>query len=103
MPSTVRHRPGMSFGSLAVVEAWMDAVNRRDAGALARWTHEKIELVGPRGGGLMERAVLVEWLARAGFTAKQLRWFCGADGTVVVEQDARWLDPASDDERGCAR
>jgi hypothetical protein len=93
----------MSLGSLAIVEAWLDAVNRRDVGALERLTHDKVEIVGPRGSGRMDRAVLAEWLARAGFSAEQLRWFCGANGSVVVEQDARWVDPASDAERGQAR
>jgi hypothetical protein len=93
----------MSLGSLAIVEAWLDAVNRRDVGALQRLTHEEVEILGPRGSGRMDRAVLAEWLARAGFSAEGLRWFCGANGSVVVEQDARWADPASDAERGRAR
>jgi len=41
--------------------------------------------------------------ARAGFAASTLRWFCGADGNVVVEQDARWSDPATKAEPGRAR
>jgi hypothetical protein len=75
----------MGLGSLAVVEAWLDAVNRKDVGALERLTHDEVEIVGPRGSGRMDRAVLAEWLARAGFSAEVLRWFCGADGSVVVE------------------
>lgn len=43
----------------------------------------------------MDRAVLGEWLARAGFTSQVVRWFCGADGRVVVEQQARWRDLAT--------
>lgn len=34
------------------------------------------------------------------FSAKDLRWFCGATGPVVVEQDVRWVDPTTDGERG---
>jgi hypothetical protein len=41
-------------------------------------------------------------MARAGFTARPLRWFCGAGGAVVVEQDATWADPATGAERGRA-
>jgi hypothetical protein len=93
----------MSVGSLAVVEAWLEAVNRGDAGGLERLTHDEVEIAGPRGGGRMDRAVLAEWLARAGFSAQELRWFCGANGSVVVEQDARWVDAASGAERGRAR
>src|SRR3954463_14047375 len=93
----------MSLDSLAVVAAWLEAVNRRDVGALERLTHEEVQIDGPRGGGRMDRAVLAEWLARAGFSSEELRWFCGADGSVVVEQDARWVVPASGAERGQAR
>lgn len=39
--------------------------------------------------------MLSEWLLRAGFSASARRWFCGADGTVVVEQDAAWDDVAT--------
>jgi hypothetical protein len=41
-------------------------------------------------------------MARAGFSARPLRWFCGAGGAVVVEQDATWSDPATGDVRGGA-
>ena len=37
-----------------------------------------------------------------GFTARPLRWFCGAGGAVVVEQEATWADPATGAERGRA-
>src|SRR3954464_11025901 len=93
----------MSLGSLAVVEAWLGAGNRRDVGALERLTHDEVKIVGPRGSGRMDRAVLAEWLARAGFSAEALRWFCGANGSVVVEQDARWVQPGSAADRGRAR
>jgi hypothetical protein len=47
--------------------------------------------------------VLVEWLGRAGFSAESRRWFCGGDGRVVVEQDARWADVVTGAEQGRAR
>lgn len=93
----------MSLGALAVVEAWLDAVNRGDAAALERLTHDEVQIVGPRGSGRTDRSVLAAWLSRAGFSAEPLRWFCGADGSVVVEQDARWSDPATGEARGHAR
>ena len=40
---------------------------------------------------------------RAGFCAESLRWFCGADGSVVVEQAARWIDHATGADRGQAQ
>ena len=88
-------------GQLAVVEAWLDAVDRADAGVAMALCAPDVEVVGPRGT-VRGREVLGPWMARAGFTARPLRWFCGADGAVVVEQDATWVDPATGAERGRA-
>jgi hypothetical protein len=93
----------MPTGSLAIVEAWLDAVNRGDGDRLEQLTHAQIEIVGPRDSARAERHVLSEWLLRAGFSADARRWFCGADGRVVVEQDARWVDTANGLELGRAR
>lgn len=93
----------MSVGSLAIVEAWLDAVNRSDGRGLEELTHEEVEIVGPRGAGRSDRRVLSEWLTRAGFSAESLRWFCGADGSVAVEQNARWVDATTGAEQGRAR
>lgn len=77
-------------GDLAVVEAWLDAVNEQDAAHVEVLSSEQVEIIGPRGQGLMDRSVLSQWLARAGFESRTVRWFCGADGCVVVEQRAEW-------------
>ena len=78
----------MSHGSLAVVEEWLAAVDAADAARLRRVTAERVEIVGPRGAGPIDRGELTGWLRASGFSATSLRWFCGGDGTVVVEQDA---------------
>jgi limonene-1,2-epoxide hydrolase len=91
------------MGSLAIVEAWLAAVDRRDGPGVERLTAERVEIEGPRGRGTVERGMLTEWMGRAGFSATSLRWFCGAGGEVVVEQDARWVDVATGAERGRAR
>lgn len=75
---------------LAVVDNWLEAVNDADADRLIALTTERVEIVGPRGAGPADREVLAAWLARSGFSATSLRWFCGANGEVVVEQQARW-------------
>ncbi len=79
-------------GELGVVQGWLDAVNEQDATGVEELSSAHVEIVGPRGQGLMTRAVLGEWLARAGFTSQAVRWFCGAGGRVAVEQRARWRD-----------
>jgi hypothetical protein len=79
---------------LGVVRGWLEAVNDGDAGRLVALTTEQVEIVGPRGAGPADREMLAGWLARSGFSARPLRWFCGPDGQVVVEQDARWREGA---------
>jgi hypothetical protein len=79
----------MARGDLGVVEHWLSAVNRVDEAALLALTDDDVEIVGPRGSG-HGKALLLQWLARAGFHAEAERWFCGDDGTVVVEQLAHW-------------
>jgi hypothetical protein len=91
----------MSMGSLAVVEEWLTAVNHADGSRVEELSAEDVEIAGPRGA-TKGRRVLAEWMARADFSAESLRWFCGADGRVVVEQEARWVDPTTKAELGRA-
>jgi hypothetical protein len=73
----------------------LDAANRRDGASLEALSHPQVEIVGPRGAGLMPRAVLFRVAAAGGFSAESRRWFCGGKGSVVVEQAAVWHDVAS--------
>ncbi|MBL9018345.1 MAG: nuclear transport factor 2 family protein [Myxococcales bacterium] len=84
----------MPLPALAVVESWQLAVNEHDLEQLVALTAHDVEIIGPRGGG-RGHDVLRQWLARAGFTAVPLRWFCGNEGVVVVEQVGRWFQPQS--------
>ncbi|MGR7025910.1 hypothetical protein [Geodermatophilus sp. URMC 62] len=70
-------------GQPAVVEAWLAAVDDADADAATALSAPDLEVVGPRGR-TRGREVLVSWLARAGFTARARRWFCGADGALAA-------------------
>jgi hypothetical protein len=99
----VRDMTDLTYGALGVVERWLEAVNARNGAELARLSHERIEVVGPRGAGLMERAVLQDWLARSGFSSRPVRWFCGGHGVVVVEQVASWADAATGEPQGDLR
>lgn len=75
----------------AVVTAWHEAVNRGDADALVALSDEQIEIGGPRGA-TAGRAVLRDWLQRAGIELEPCRWF-GSGEALVVEQAARWRGP----------
>jgi hypothetical protein len=91
----------MSTGALAVVAEWLDAADRRDGPRLELLSAADVEVAGPRGS-VRGAQVLSQWVSRAGFSSQPLRWFCGSDGTVVVEQDARWVDVATGAEQGRA-
>lgn len=82
---------GVIERALAVVGLWHAAVNAGDVDTLVATCADEIELIGPRGStrGL---AALREWFGRAGFSAQPIRWYCGGDGHVVVEQQAAWRD-----------
>jgi hypothetical protein len=84
----------MASGALAVVEQWLSAVNAVDRGALLTVTRDDVAIAGPRGVG-HGKALLADWLARAGFHANPTRWFCGGDGRVVVEHQAAWSSDAA--------
>ena len=78
---------------LAIIESWHRAVNASDAAAAGALCADDVEVGGPRGAA-RGRAVVVEWVDRAGVRLEPVRWFCGASG-AVVEQDARWADAAT--------
>jgi hypothetical protein len=86
------HDHAMEPGSLAVIEEWLEAVNARDGVTLQALSSERVQITGPRGAGEMDRSILSEWLLRSGFSATPLRWFCGTDGSVVVEHEGEWHD-----------
>ncbi len=92
----------MTTGALGVVRAWQLAVNGASVADAVALTARQVEVLGPRGEGLMLKQELGDWMVRSGFTATPLRWFCGGDGTVVVEQDVRWVDRETGQERGRA-
>ncbi len=83
----------MASGALAIVEAWQEAVNAGCADRVRALSADQVLVLGPHGTGAIASEDLGEWMIRSGFSATPKRWFCGADGTVVVEQAARWMNP----------
>jgi hypothetical protein len=79
-----------SRNPVETVQQWQAAVNTQDTDTALRLSHNDIEIAGPRGSG-RGRALLADWLGRAGATFRGLRWFCQG-GQVVVEQEATWHD-----------
>jgi len=78
---------------IAVVAAWHEAVNTGDTVRLGALVTDDVELVGPRGPG-SGRALVLEWVERAGIHLEPARFF-RQDEHVVVEQRAAWTDTDS--------
>jgi len=74
-----------------IVRAWHEAVNRGDADALVALCDDDIEVGGPRGSA-HGRALLRDWLDRAGIQLELRRWFA-SPAELVVEQVATWRGP----------
>ncbi len=74
-----------------VVRSWHEAVNRGDADALIALCDDDIEVGGPRGSA-RGRAILRDWLERAGIQLEPRRWFVSPT-ELVVEQVATWRVP----------
>lgn len=86
---------------LGIVRAFHDALNTRDVAGVLALAAEDVRVGGPRGSG-EGKHLLDEWAARARITLEPRRWF-HADGTVVVEQAARWHDPDTGAETSSQR
>lgn len=78
----------MSSTDVALVVAWHEALNAGDVDRLLSLSSDDVEVGGPRGAG-RGAGLLQEWVARAGIRIEPGRVF-QRDGTVVVEQSARW-------------
>ena len=83
----------MSRGQLGTIGSWHRAVNDGAADLAGAFCTSDVEVGGPRGSGY-GRELLVDWVRHAGIRMRPVRWFCGPAG-AVVEQDARWVDPAT--------
>jgi hypothetical protein len=83
----------MSRGQLGTIGSWHQAVNDGAADLAGAFCTSDVEVGGPRGSGY-GRELLVDWVRHAGIRMRPVRWFCGPAG-AVVEQDARWVDPAT--------
>ena len=84
--------------ALAVVRAWLEAVNCQDADRLVALSDPDIEILGPRGTGRGHR-LLCDWLCRAGLTLETRRTFVKGS-VVVVAQHGAWRSPESGEVTG---
>ncbi len=76
---------------LAVVRRWHEALAAGAVEEVVALTEPDVAIGGPRGTA-RGHDVLRAWAASAGARLEPVRWFCGPDGRVVVDQRATWPD-----------
>lgn len=74
------------------VEAWHDAVNRRDLTAALRTVTDPVEVSGPRGTQAISAAAFADWILASGIHLEPLSAHPTGPDTVIVEQQATWPD-----------
>ncbi len=72
----------------AIVLAWQEAVNQKDAERLLALSDPNIEIVGPRGSA-NGHSILRDWLRRAGLSMESQRLYANGE-TVVVAGHGVW-------------
>lgn len=89
----------MPTGALGIVEAWQPAVNGGSVADAVALTAEQVEILGPRGEGAhaQARARRLDGAVRVHGNTPALVLRRQRD--VVVEQDARWVDRETGQER----
>ncbi|MEU7872829.1 nuclear transport factor 2 family protein [Dactylosporangium sp. NPDC049140] len=72
------------------INAWHDAVNRRDPDAARAAVTDPVDVSGPRGSGPVPAGDFAAWITRSGIALRPVSWHpAGPDG-LVVEQEATW-------------
>ncbi len=84
--------------AVAVVEAWHEALNRRDLERVIEISAAEIEIVGPRGVA-RGHDVLRQWLEHTRVSLEPRRWFARG-GEVVVAQHGVWRSAETGDIDG---
>jgi hypothetical protein len=74
------------------VNAWHDAVNRRELTAARAAVTDPVEVSGPRGAQLISAGAFVEWILASGIRLRPLSYHPVNATTMVVEQEATWPD-----------
>ncbi|MER7278864.1 hypothetical protein ABT369_30945 [Dactylosporangium sp. NPDC000244] len=72
------------------INAWHDAVNRRDLDAARAAVTDPVDVSGPRGAGPITADAFAEWVTRSGIALRAVSWHPAGADAMVVEQDADW-------------
>jgi hypothetical protein len=79
-----------------LINAWHEAVNRRDLDAARALVTDRVEVSGPRGTHSITPQEFADWIVASGIRLRPLSAHPVDAATMVVEQAATW--PGSDTE-----
>ncbi|QUW21366.1 hypothetical protein JSQ81_16385 [Sporosarcina sp. Marseille-Q4063] len=77
--------------TIETAESWIELSNQKDIEGLSKLTDSKLELIGPKGIGVINHQELGEWLERANLKLATTNQYA-KDHFIVLEQDGTWLN-----------
>jgi hypothetical protein len=73
-----------------LINAWHDAVNRRDLPAARALVTDPVDVSGPRGTQSISAEAFTEWIVESGIRLRPVSAHPVDEHTMVVEQEATW-------------
>jgi hypothetical protein len=77
--------------TIETAELWVALSNQKDLVGLSELTAHELELVGPKGTGVINHQELGEWLNRANLKLSTINQYAKAQ-YIVLEQNGTWLN-----------
>ena len=85
----------MNKTTLEIIETadiWVELSNQSNLEGLSEVTANELEVVGPKGTGVIDHKELGEWLKRANLKLVTINRYV-KDQFIVLEQQGTWLNP----------
>lgn len=77
--------------TIETAEAWVSLANQKDLEGLAQVTADELELIGPKGQGVINHLELGEWLERANLKLSTINQYA-KDHFIVLQQNGTWFN-----------
>ncbi|GAA0599297.1 hypothetical protein GCM10009001_14480 [Virgibacillus siamensis] len=80
-----------SVETIETAETWIEFSNQRNLEGLSKITSHELELIGPKGAGVINHRQLGEWIERANLQLATIERYA-KDNYIVLEQHGTWLN-----------
>jgi hypothetical protein len=77
--------------TIETAETWVELSNQKNLEGLSQVSSDKLELVGPKGTGVIDHQELGEWIKRANLQLATIERYA-KDHYIVLMQHGNWLD-----------